>query len=230
VSKLILWDIDGTLLSVDYLGKEVFERALYQAYGLTPSGTVRMSGKTDPQIIKEYFDMMQIPEKDYVSMTDEVLAYLEIELAKAEEEIRKVGSLKENVVNMLQYLSVDDDIIQTVLTGNIIRNAKLKLEIFSLLQYIDFDCGAFGSDNIDRTKLVDVALGRVYEKHGISPNPKDTWIIGDSPNDLACAKASGIGCILVATGRFEFEELSTLGADLVCHNLEDKEIFNLLGA
>jgi len=229
VNKLILWDIDGTLLSIGYLGREVFERALYQSCGLTPSGRVQMSGKTDPQIIKEYFDMLQIPQEDYIKMTDTVIAHLEIELAKAEDEIRKAGSPKENAANLLQYLSGYEDIIQTVLTGNVSKNAKLKLEIFSLLQYIDFDCGAFGSDNIDRTKLVGVALERVYKKHGISPKPKDTWIIGDSPNDLACAQASGIGCILVATGRFEFEELSGIGADLVCKNLEDKEILNLLG-
>ncbi len=230
MSKLILWDIDGTLLSIGYLGAEVFDRAFVAALGIKPPSRVKMSGKTDPQIVSEYLDMLGFDKSDYPKTIEAVLASLQHELAMASDEIKEAASLKVNAREILEYFAGEEEIIQTVLTGNIIQNAKLKLELFSLLSYFDFDCGAFGSDDIDRTKLVTVAAERVYAKHNIRPEAKNTWIIGDSPNDFACARASGIRCILVATGRFDYDELSLLGADLVCHDLSDQEISDFVTA
>ncbi len=226
--KLLLWDIDGTLISISYLGGEIFDRAFLRALDVKPPQRVNMSGKTDPQIVTEYLEMLNFDTSEFEAMTAEVLECLRLELAVAKEEVAKIGSPKENAEQILQYFSGSDDVIQSVLTGNIVENAKLKLNIFALDKYIDFECGAFGSDHIDRKELVGVAFERVEAKHDIAPDPRSTWIIGDSPNDFACAAASGLRCILVATGRFGFEELSRLGADLVCENLSDKEILNLI--
>ncbi len=228
--KLILWDIDGTLISISYLGGEIFDRAFLSAFGVKPPARVNMSGKTDPQIVAEYLEMLNYPKSEFGDMTAEALRCLRLELAAAKSEVFEIGALKENAEGILRHFYDSDGVIQSVLTGNIVENAKLKLGIFAVDKYIDFDCGAFGSDHIDRRQLVNVAFDRVRAKHNILPDPKNTWIIGDSPNDFVCASSSGLHCILVATGRFGFGELSELGADLVCENLSDKEIQNLIGA
>jgi phosphoglycolate phosphatase len=219
MDRLILWDIDGTLVRVGDIGADVFDRALERALGRRPPERVQMSGKTDPQIVGEYLAMLAVA--DPAAHVAGILVELEKELAAAEQEIRSGGRVLPGVVDVLKRLGEQDGVLQTVLTGNIAPNALLKLASFGLDALIDVTVGAFGSDHADRNALVPIALARVAEQRGCEFAPAQVWVVGDSANDLACARAGDVRCLLVATGRYSFDELAPLGADAVLDDLSD---------
>lgn len=219
MKRLILWDIDGTLVSVGHLGAEGFDRAIENVLGRRPPGRVRMSGKTDPQIVGEYLTMLGINDAGH--WTPRILSELEVVLEAAKPEILAGGTVHPGVPGVLAKMADETGVVQSVLTGNVARNAELKLSVFGLDHFVDLEVGAYGSDHIDRNKLVPIALGRVGEKIGVEVNPEQVWIVGDSPNDLACARSGGVQCLLVATGRFGLEELLPLGADATLADLND---------
>ncbi len=225
IEHLVLWDIDGTLVRAGELGALVFEDALQAIYGERPSGRVRMSGKTDPQIVDEYLDMMGWD----AARADEVLVELAARLAAAEPQLRREGTALPGAWELLSRLARTGGVVSSILTGNIAPNARVKLRAFGLDGLVDFEVGAYGSDNRDRTALVPVALGRLAAREGVVLDPAQVWVVGDTPRDLACAEAAGARCLLVATGRFAFRELEGLGADAVVSGLTDTEtVFALL--
>ena len=226
--RLVLWDIDGTLLRAGDLGAAVFDRALAAVLGRLPSGRIRMSGKTDPQIVAEYLALMEVAEPGRV---EAVLERLEAELADAKDELAAQGSLCPGVREVLAGLNAAGTVSQSVLTGNIAPNALVKLAAFGLDGVLDLDAGAFGSDHADRRALVPIALRRQRELRGRSLHASQVWVVGDTPNDLACARAGGARCLLVATGRYGLDELSALGADAVLEDLGDTgAVLELLAA
>lgn len=226
MSRLILWDIDGTIIRSDGLGALAFERAVAAVIGSTPAERVAMSGKTDPQIALEWLEALQIAQAHL--HLPKVLENLQAELRLAADELAARGSVLPGVVEVATALA-KEGIVQGILTGNLAPNALVKLEAFDLHHIFDLELGAFGSDHADRTKLVPIALERVRKGLGIVVEPAETWIVGDTPNDLACAKAAGARCLLVATGNYTTDQLEGLGADAVRPDLSDPdEITKLL--
>jgi phosphoglycolate phosphatase len=220
--KLILWDIDGTLMHAGPVAGEVFSTAVEQAVGDHPGDHgVVMSGKTDPQIALEILETMAVAEEHAHGHLPAILTRLEAELAAAAEILRKDGEVLLGVEALLGRLSREPDVVQTILTGNIAPNAAVKLAAFGLERWFDLTLGAYGSDHRDRCELVPVAIGRFRERYGSEPD--EVWVIGDTPRDLECARAGGARCLLVATGRPSFEELAALGADAVTPDLGDTE-------
>ncbi|MGI8759540.1 MAG: HAD hydrolase-like protein, partial [Acidimicrobiales bacterium] len=112
---------------------------------------------------------------------------------------------------------------QTLLTGNLMANAALKLAAFDLTKWLDVEVGAYGTDDPDRNALVPVALERVERLRGERYDPSDVWVVGDTANDLACARAGGARCLLVGTGRAGPAAVQHLGADAVLADLGDTE-------
>src|SRR6266542_880346 len=205
--RLILWDVDGTLLSAGPIGREAFYAAAGEVLGrdlgdlvaVEAAGlAVQMSGKTDPLIALEILERAGLPEREARRLLPDVLAALE-------------------------RLHAEPDVVQTVLTGNLAVNARAKVEAFGLERFLDLDVGAYGSDEAHRDRLVPVARVRVRERYGHAPDPAATWVVGDTALDLACARAGGARCLLVATGRIELRELEPLDADGVVADLSDAE-------
>lgn len=248
----MLWDVDGTLVSCGDIGAAVFDLAIEHVTGRRPPRRIRMSGKTDPQIVAEYLAMLEadaevleaavaaadpdrpeaatvqagadrtVPDAAWVpdERTASVLRRLEVELAEAAGELRH-GHTQPGVPELLAVLDADPATVQTVLTGNVAANAAVKLGAFGLLPWLDLSIGAFGSDHVERRRLVPIALARVRERFGHHPPGERVWVVGDAPNDLAAARAGGVNCLLVGTGRTPVEELAELGADAVLPDLSD---------
>jgi phosphoglycolate phosphatase-like HAD superfamily hydrolase len=217
--RLILWDIDGTLLRAGAVGAEIFGRAIEATIGTRPQHHVLMSGKTDPQIVHEYLDLLDI--EDAERHLPDILERLEVEMAAGEHLVRAHGTVLPGVTELLARLWADDEFDQTVLTGNIAPNALVKLAAFGLERWLDLEIGAFGSDHADRSELVPVALNRARAVRGRNFSPDEVWVVGDSANDLACARAGGVRCLLVATGRPSFAELEALHPDALRRDLRE---------
>ena len=188
--------------------------------GAVPAQRVLMSGKTDPQIVREY---MALLDEDSPEHLPAVLAQLESELAAAADQLARDGSPCPGATELLEALAKDDRLHLSVLTGNIAPNAVVKLSAFGLQHWLDVETGAYGSDSEDRKALVPIALQRLAALRGTRLSPEQTWVIGDTPRDLECATAGGAHCLLVATGRYSLPELESLGADAAVADLTDTE-------
>jgi phosphoglycolate phosphatase-like HAD superfamily hydrolase len=220
--RLILWDVDGTLMTAGPVGRTVFDAAVATVLGRVVDGhDVQMSGKTDPQIALEILATMAVHGDEAAAHLPKVLRALEGELETAVDLIREQGRVHPGVVEVLASLDAEPGVRQSVLTGNLRANALLKVGAFGLDRWLDLEAGAYGSDDADRTRLVPVALARLAELRGFKIQRDRVWVVGDTPADLACARAGGVRCLLVATGRIPLDELVTAGPDAVLNDLSD---------
>lgn len=233
MNRLILWDIDGTLLQSGGAGRDVFEVAVRRVLerDLAPEAfaQVRMGGKTDPQIAREVLLIAEVADDEVDRHLPAVLRELEVELAAAADRIRRDGRVLPGVEAVLERLHRDEGVFQTVLTGNLAANAAVKLGAFGLERWVDLEVGAYGSDHHDRRELVAIAREKVAQAHGHHFSPDETWIVGDTARDFECARAGGARCLLVASGAARYDELSVLGAEAVLSDLsETDEVIALL--
>jgi phosphoglycolate phosphatase-like HAD superfamily hydrolase len=180
-----------------------------------------MSGKTDPQIVREYLEQMEIDETP--GLVDSVLRGIEGQLAAAaaDGELAAGGTACPGVPEVLEHLNSDPEVLSTLLTGNVRPNAFVKVAAFGLDRWLDLSVGAYGSDEHDRNLLVPIALSRVRAQRGHQVAAGDVWVIGDTPRDLECARSAGVRCLLVATGRYSALELDAMGADAVLDDLSN---------
>ncbi len=219
--KLILWDIDGTLLYSGGVAGEAMRAAITRVYG-RPSNNERRTyaGKTDQQIILETFP--DRPAEELLSRLDVFTAtYLDI-LNEWADMFRTRGRVLEGVVDVLQRLRTKG-VVQSLLTGNLAPVARLKLDLMGLTEFFDFESGAYGSDSPRRTDLAPIAAARAAQRYGRAFANADIVVIGDTPNDIACARAAGARAVAVATGPFGVEELRAHAPDAALSNLVDTE-------
>jgi phosphoglycolate phosphatase-like HAD superfamily hydrolase len=220
--RLILWDVDGTLVWTGPATRDAFDRAVSSVLGRAiGEHGVSLGGKTDPQIAMEILAALAVAENEARAHVPAVLRAVERELAEAVDAVRRDGRVLPGVEEILKRLRGRPDVIQTVLTGNTEANGRLKVAMFGLDPYLDADIGAYGSDSADRRELVPIALEKLERLRGVRITAADTWVIGDTVLDLACARAGGARCLLVATGRVAFSELAEAGADAAMPDLSD---------
>lgn len=218
--RLVLWDIDGTLLRAGPVAAEIFAGAVTAVTGVDATGHgVSMSGKTDPQIAAEILATLGIDGAEARARTPAILDQLVAGLSAQRDRVRHEGWVMPGVPELLAELDARPGVCQSVLTGNVAANARAKTAELGLDRWFDWRVGAFGSDHADRRELVRLARTRAGATLGTEPDP--VWVVGDTPNDLACAHAGGARCALVATGRFDRHELEGLGADAVVDDLAD---------
>ncbi len=218
----MLWDVDGTLVRAGGIATEAFALAVEHAVGRHPGEHgVHMGGKTDPQIALEILAGMGLDAGQDEHHLPLVVERLEAELAEAVAVIREKGEVLPGVPAILAALHDDPDVAQSVLTGNTATNAATKLAAFDLDSWLHLEIGAYGSDDRDRRALVPIALQRAAELRGWVLTAGEVWVVGDTPNDLCCARAGGARCMLVGTGKVPVEELSALEPDAVLDDLSD---------
>jgi phosphoglycolate phosphatase len=224
VRRLLLWDIDGTLVRGGGVGSDAINRAAAIVSGKSiVGGSVLMHGKTDPEILTEIFRAAEIAEHEIPRLLPAAMAEAERLLALAEDELRRRGDVIGGVIEALARLADIAGVRQTLVTGNLVGNAAVKLAAFDLTVYFDVEVGAYGTDHADRKALVPIALERVERLRGEYYRPDEVWVIGDTPGDFACARAAGVRCLLVATGQIPMSELLSLDADAVLEDLTNTE-------
>lgn len=218
--RLLLWDIDGTLITGGGVGSQAINRAAAVVAGKPLGGPpVVMHGKTDPQILTELFRAAEIAEHTISELLPAAVAEAERLMALAEADLRRHGQVIRGVVETLHRIATLPDVRQTLVTGNLMANAAVKLAAFDLTAYFDVEVGAYGTDHADRNELVPIALERVERLRGERYLPEEVWVIGDTPGDLACARAAGVRCLLVGTGQIPMSQLLSLDADAVLADL-----------
>jgi phosphoglycolate phosphatase len=225
VRRVILFDIDGTLVWGGP-AKDAFCEAMVETYGTTGDlNNVSFAGKTDPQIARELlaghgFDIEQIREglpslwEGYTSRLEERLTDDPV-------------TVLPGVRALLDALAEVPDVGIALLTGNIARGAELKLGSAGLWEH--FTLGSYGSDHEERDELPAIALERARTTWRESLAANDAIVVGDTPRDVSCGQAGGTRTMAVATGSFSFEDLSQIGADHVLEDLSrTEEVLSLL--
>jgi phosphoglycolate phosphatase-like HAD superfamily hydrolase len=220
--RVVLWDIDGTLVHTAGVGAEAFSTAIETLWGVPATGHgVSLAGKTDLQIGREILTVLSLANGDESGLA-RLIAETERLVAAGRHRIRANGKVLPGVPDLLAALDADPGTVQTLLTGNTAANAASKLGAFGLADQLNLDLGAYGSDDADRNALVGVALARIEARYGPFDR-RHVWVIGDTPLDAACAAAGGVRCLLVATGFAPREALDTCGADHVLDDLTDTD-------
>jgi phosphoglycolate phosphatase len=218
--KLILWDIDGTLIVSGRAGIFALTKAFANLHGRTPDlGKIEVSGRTDQWIAGQVLE-----QQGLAASPENIHAYLEAYLQVLPEEIRaREGRVLPGIVTLLDILHGRADIAQGLLTGNLQRGARIKLGHYRVWHYFEF--GAYGDDSPWRNELGPHALRRAQQKHAVEFAPANTFVIGDTPHDIECGKAIGAKTIGVATGRFTVTELLSHQPTAVFANFADPAAF-----
>lgn len=223
-ATLLLWDVDHTLIENGGVSKEAYALAFELLTGNAPVVQPTTDGRTDFQIMRELFEANSV-EPDRYATGSQIEDALTAALESKAGELAARGHVLSGVVDALGVLSEAPQIVQSVLTGNIAPNARVKLSAFGLEKFFDLDVGGFGSDHEVRSELVEAARRKVAAKYGHGFDERSTVLVGDTPLDVKAAVDGGARIVAVATGAYSAEELARSGADVTLSNLDDLGAF-----
>jgi phosphoglycolate phosphatase-like HAD superfamily hydrolase len=214
---LILFDIDGTLVRGGP-AKVSFHTAMLETFGTAGAiDSHDFSGKTDPQIVRELLTDTGLEDAavdaGLASLWDRYITELEARIGD------NPMRLLPGVADLIEALEAEPDVAMGLVTGNIIRGARLKLGSVGLAER--FEVGGYGSDHEVREHLPAIALERAFEAWGVRFAAESAVIVGDTPRDVECGKHEGMRTLAVATGRIPRGRLETTGADAVFDDLSD---------
>jgi phosphoglycolate phosphatase len=225
--RLILFDIDGTLVSGGP-AKHAFEAAMAETYGTVGDiGGVSFAGKTDPQIARELLSSVgferEAIDSGFAELWERYVGHLEARLGDRPMQVLP------GVHELLDALAGLEGVGIGLLTGNIVRGAELKLGSAGLWDC--FEVGGFGSDHEERDELPAVAIERARVHWKVSIEAADAIVVGDTPRDVGCGRAGGTQTVAVATGTFPAAELLEAGPDHVLNDFSStREVVELLTA
>jgi phosphoglycolate phosphatase len=223
--RLLLFDIDGTLIHSGGAGVHALKLAFTERFGITDDlHDIEIAGMTDSGIVVSILNKHKIPatNENVSAFLDSYVHFLSLELP------RRHGKLLPGVLELLEKLKSRPHLVLALLTGNVSRGAQLKLEHYGVWHFFEF--GAFADDHHDRNRLGTVARARANEKHGRQFSASEIDVIGDTPRDIACGKAFGARTIAVATGTWSRDELANYQPDFLIDDLSDVQgIIDTLG-
>ena len=222
--RLILFDVDGTLVDAGGAGKRALGEALLAVYGRT--GAIegfRMGGRTDPEIVRELLCGAGMPLEEVEAGLDALWADY---LRRLEDAVGGGGvrALPGTAALLERVEARGAPTVLGLLTGNLAEGARIKLEAAGL-GFRRFAVGAFGSDHWRRTELPAVAAARARERTGTEFRGKEIVIVGDTPFDISCGAHLGVRTVAVATGRHSAAELASCGPDHLFEDLADPDAF-----
>jgi len=216
--RLVLFDIDGTLLSAGAVTARTFEGALREIFGTSgDAARYDYSGKTDPQIVRELMQGAGFSDAEIEKRRPLALARYRQSLAESilPDHVRA----KPGVSPLLEALESRSSVTLGLITGNLEPTARLKLAPLDANRF--FALGAFGSDHEDRYRLPAIALERAREAVGIPFEGPDVVIVGDSVHDVLCGRQIGVRAVAVATGKTSPERLAAAGPDVLLADFSD---------
>ncbi len=215
---ILFFDIDGTLIRCGGAGKAAMEAALAEAFDIQEiHDTVAYSGRTDRAIGRDLLieHGLEPSEAHRRRLTEAYLRHLPRTLAE------KTGMILPGVAALLQALGQREDVSLGLLTGNIQAGARSKLSHFGLWEHFRF--GGFGEIHEERNRVAHDALSAAEAYLCQAVDPARVWVIGDTPLDVACARAIGAKVVAVTTGWHTRAELVSSGPDLVLESLAAAE-------
>ncbi len=216
--RLFLFDIDGTLITSGGAGEAALIRAMKSRFGVDEDfcGIV-LAGSTDSAIARALLEKHGL-ETTPENITGLLDSYLH-ELAGRMPE--HAGRVLPGMLAVLDVLTSRPDAVVALLTGNLVRGAKIKLRHYGIWEYFEF--GAFADDHHDRNELGKFAGTRAVQKHGGEFPPERIFVIGDTPKDIECGRAIGAKTVAVATGIHSRDDLAAHSPDFLFDDFSDSE-------
>jgi phosphoglycolate phosphatase len=220
MDRLLLWDVDGTLLTTDGISGQMMRAAMREVIGEVPDmPRSAYAGKTDWQIIQESF-----PHLSSAAVGELLARFSATYVALMEAQRAALVARSQLMAGVREVLAaLDGRAAQAPLTGNIAPVARLKLEVVDLLGYFDLAVGAYGDDHYDRVRLVEFASQRSTQRYGRSFSGAALVVVGDTPNDIRCGRANGARTVAVATGAYSLAELHEHQPDALLADLSDTQ-------
>jgi len=217
--RLLLFDIDGTLLSARGVPRRAMSRVLSRRYSnFNYDVSYDFSGRTDPQIIEH---LLRYDNREFSDMlVVEILSDFCIELESEFSDGLK-PEVYPGVSRLIRQLAMNENVFLGLVTGNVSKGARIKLKSADLNHY--FPVGGFGDDSKDRNQLPPIAQKRAEIHYNTYFNPKDIWIIGDSVHDISCARNNDLRCLAVSTGKTSKEDLEAENPDYLENDLSDSD-------
>ena len=220
--KLVLFDIDGTLLVSGGAGLRAMDRTFQEVFEITGGfDGIPMPGRTDAAILDEAMRRHGL-DTDPTVVEEFNQRYND----RLVEEIQYPGlgkGVMPGARELLDLLTARHDVVVGLLTGNLASAARIKLDHFGLGGY--FSYGAYGSDAPERNNLLPIAVSRARAQGAVMRSVRDVLVVGDTPLDVACAAAAGAKMAAVATGQFDETALKASGAEVVLSDLRDTTPF-----
>lgn len=219
--KLVLFDIDGTILLSAGAGRRAIVAAIAEEVPRPEELTkVRFDGKTDPQIVHELLavggDLRPVTPDRMTRLLTRYVNHLQRELARPDHQT----TVMPGILALFDALEREAGVVLGLLTGNVVPGATLKLRSASI-DPARFRVGAFGSDHADRSALPPIASERAEPLFGRRPRGHEVVIIGDTPSDVTCGLGIEARAVGVATGSYPMAELAAAGAYRVFGDCSD---------
>ena len=217
--KILLFDIDGTLIDSGGAGKLAMESALLAEFGVTVGDRpIPYAGRTDAAIISDLLQAheLEVTPKNIQRFLVAYLEHLPVCLTQRQ------GQALPGVRPLLEALQGRSDVLLALLTGNVEAGATNKLRHFDLQHY--FECGGFADNLVERNDVARAARKRAEQHLGREIDETVTlWVIGDTPHDVTCGRSIGARVLAVATGSHSVAQLQSAEPDHVVSDLTDTE-------
>jgi phosphoglycolate phosphatase len=233
IHRLVLWNVDLTLVDVAKVSREAFAEAFRSVTGRSLEKLPQMVGRSEPETFFDALALNGVSLRD--DDTERLLAPFGAALADAlaarRDQLTAEGRLLSGARESLASVAKLKGVVSSVLTGSSKPNATLKLRAFGLDKYVDLTVGGYGSEAYPKGTLLRVARQRAEEKYGASFAEAATIYVADSPRDVEAARIGGAVSVAVASGRASSAELRDCGADYVLPDLTDpRRLIDIIAA
>ena len=217
--RLLLFDIDGTLITSGGAGEWALKDAMLGRFGVEEDlKGIILAGATDAKIARELLEKhgLEASAENAGALLDEYLKHLAGRMSRHE------GRLLPGIVPVLEALQSRPEVVLALLTGNLTRGAEIKLTHYGVWNFFEF--GAFADDHHDRNELGKFAQARASERHGIEFPAERIYVIGDTPRDIECGRAIGAKTVAIATGHYSLAELAEHKPDHIFQDFSDTRL------
>lgn len=210
MDTLLLFDIDGTLLTTGKAGEKALKISFKKAFGCEEDfAKVEIAGRTDSGIARQLFTLhnIELNSENLALFFESYLEQLALQLPAS------TGRLLPGIPELLRALKANQRVALGLLTGNLAKGAELKLTHYGVWHFFEF--GAFADDHHVRNELGAFARARAFDRHNVEFQPERIFVLGDTPHDIECGRAIGARTVAVATGNYTCEQLAAFNPDFL---------------